>query len=80
MTSHAPDTERDKHVTGVGECAEGKYYASPPRSEIGAVCASERSYGSARGATSDGRPYRECAEHVRQLEGESPFHNLMEVK
>ena len=21
-----------------------------------------------------------CAEHVRQLEGESPFHNLMEVK
>jgi hypothetical protein len=22
----------------------------------------------------------ECAEHVRQLEGESPFHNLMEVK
>jgi len=23
---------------------------------------------------------RECAEHVRQLEGESPFHNLMEVK
>jgi hypothetical protein len=33
-----------------------------------------------RGAISDGRPYRECAEHVRQLEGESPFHNLMEVK
>jgi hypothetical protein len=25
-------------------------------------------------------PYPECAEHVRQLEGESPFHNLMEVK
>jgi len=25
-------------------------------------------------------PYAECAEHVRQLEGESPFHNLMEVK
>ena len=24
--------------------------------------------------------YAECAEHVRQLEGESPFHNLMEVK
>jgi predicted dehydrogenase len=24
--------------------------------------------------------YRECAEHVRQLEGESPFDNLMEVK
>jgi len=21
-----------------------------------------------------------CAEHVRQLEGESPFYNLMEVK
>ena len=29
-------------------------------SEIGAVCASERSYGSAIGATSDGRPYRDC--------------------
>jgi hypothetical protein len=28
----------------------------------------------------DWRPYRECAEHVRQLEGESPFYNLMEVK
>src|SRR5664280_2693058 len=28
-------------------------------SEIRAVCASERSYGSARGATSDGRPYRD---------------------
>jgi len=25
-------------------------------------------------------PWPECAEHVRQLEGESPFHNLMEVK
>ena len=25
-------------------------------------------------------PYPDCAEHVRQLEGESPFHNLMEVK
>ena len=24
--------------------------------------------------------YDGCAEHVRQLEGESPFHNLMEVK
>ena len=24
--------------------------------------------------------YYLCAEHVRQLEGESPFHNLMEVK
>ena len=23
---------------------------------------------------------KKCAEHVRQLEGESPFHNLMEVK
>jgi CTP:molybdopterin cytidylyltransferase MocA len=30
-----------------------------------------------------GRPVplcRLCAEHVRQLEGESPFDNLMEVK
>jgi len=26
------------------------------------------------------RPCVLCAEHVRQLEGESPFHNLMEVK
>jgi uncharacterized protein (DUF736 family) len=25
-------------------------------------------------------PFIMCAEHVRQLEGESPFHNLMEVK
>ena len=25
-------------------------------------------------------PIPMCAEHVRQLEGESPFHNLMEVK
>jgi hypothetical protein len=25
-------------------------------------------------------PFFMCAEHVRQLEGESPFHNLMEVK
>ncbi len=39
-----------------------------------------RTYGSVRGAVSNDRPYRECAEHVRQLEGESPFHNLMEVK
>jgi hypothetical protein len=37
-------------------------------------------YGSVRGAMGNRRPYRECAEHVRQLEGESPFHNLMEVK
>jgi hypothetical protein len=27
-----------------------------------------------------GRPFSWCAEHVRQLEGESPFDNLMEVK
>jgi hypothetical protein len=25
-------------------------------------------------------PFYLCAEHVRQLEGESPFDNLMEVK
>jgi hypothetical protein len=25
-------------------------------------------------------PYFLCAEHARQLEGESPFDNLMEVK
>ena len=34
----------------------------------------------AAGTASNVRPYRECAEHVRQLEGESPFDNLMEVK
>ena len=39
-----------------------------------------RMYGSVRGAMGNHCPYRECAEHVRQLEGESPFHNLMEVK
>jgi hypothetical protein len=33
-----------------------------------------------QGSAGDRRPYAECAEHVRQLEGESPFHNLMEVK
>jgi len=37
-----------------------------------------RTCGFVRGAVSNGRPYRECAEHVRQLEGESPFHNLMD--
>jgi hypothetical protein len=26
------------------------------------------------------RGFLSCAEHVRQLEGESPFDNLMEVK
>jgi hypothetical protein len=31
------------------------------------------------GRTSDRPPYPDCAEHVRQLEGESPFDNLMEV-
>jgi hypothetical protein len=39
-----------------------------------------RTYGSVRGVPGNRHPYRECAEHVRQLEGESPFHNLMEVK
>jgi hypothetical protein len=29
---------------------------------------------------SDVRAFLLCAEHVRQLEGESPFDNLMEVK
>ena len=52
----------------------------PPVSEIKAVCAKERTYGSVRGAAGNRCPYRECAEHVRQLEGESPFDNLMEVK
>src|ERR1035441_11017756 len=41
-------------------------------SEIRAVCASERSYGSARGATSDGRPYRDYIESTpRYQSGES---------
>ena len=42
--------------------------------------ANQRPYGSVRGVRGDPHPYRECAEHVRQLEGESPFDNLMEVK
>jgi hypothetical protein len=33
-------------------------------SEIRAVCANERSYGSARGATSDNRPYRDLIEEA----------------
>jgi hypothetical protein len=33
------------------------------------------------GQAADGvLPFFLCAEHVRQLEGESPFDNLMEVK
>ena len=32
------------------------------------------------GSAGDRRPYPECAEHAQQLEGESPFDNLMEVK
>src|ERR1700681_2809146 len=32
------------------------------------------------GRTSDRPPYPDCAEHVRQLEGESPFDNVMDVK
>jgi hypothetical protein len=28
----------------------------------------------------EARGFLMCAEHVRQLEGESPFDNLMEVK
>ena len=31
-------------------------------------------------ACPSGRAFFVCAEHVRQLEGESPFDNLMEVK
>jgi hypothetical protein len=27
-----------------------------------------------------GRPFSLCAEHLRQLDGDSPFHNPMEVK
>jgi hypothetical protein len=38
-----------------------------------------RMYGGV-GGESDRPPYPDCAEHVRQLEGESPFDNLMEVK
>jgi len=32
------------------------------------------------GSAGDRRPYPECAEHAQQLEGASPFDNLMEVK
>ncbi len=35
---------------------------------------------SLKAAPIEGRPFYLCAEHVRQLEGESPFDNLMEVK
>jgi len=36
--------------------------------------------GDGRWPTADAVGYYLCAEHVRQLEGESPFDNLMEVK
>lgn len=39
-----------------------------------------RGHGGMAGAAGDHRPYAECAEHVPQLEGESPFHSLMDVK
>jgi len=39
-----------------------------------------RSYGSVRGVAGNRYPYRECAEHVRQLGGESPLDSLMEAK
>jgi hypothetical protein len=38
-----------------------------------------RTYGSEGGGSLD-LPTPMCAEHVRQLGGESPLHNLMEVK
>ena len=59
---HQPSThstQSEERVPGVGGVRGKQYDASPPLSEIRAVCVSERSYGSARGATSDGRPYRD---------------------
>jgi len=39
-----------------------------------------RMYGGVTGKAGDGLPMSMCAEHVRQLGGESPLLNLMEVK
>jgi hypothetical protein len=36
--------------------------------------------GPTRRRSREASPYPDCAEHVRQLEGESPFDNLVEVK
>jgi hypothetical protein len=62
-----------KNVTRPKERANGKLGRQLSVAKV-------RPHGSVRGAASNRCHYRECAEHVRQLEGESPFHNLMEVK
>jgi hypothetical protein len=62
QVQHAPDTERDSRVTGAGGCAESEFLiACRQSSEIRAVCANERSYGSVRGAISNDRPYRDLS-------------------
>jgi hypothetical protein len=56
--SHVPDSERCTRVPGARRCA-ACLPVVPPLSEIRAVCANERTYGSVRGAAGDRCPYRD---------------------
>jgi hypothetical protein len=65
---HAPDTERATSVPGAGGCAES-FALRRQSSEIRAVCANERTYGSVRGAAGNRCPYRDrfCWGEARQV-------------
>ena len=61
---HVPDTVPGKRITGAGARTEGRE-ASRQTSEVGAVMRASRTYGSMRGAPSNGRPYRNRAMQAR---------------
>ncbi len=60
---YAPDTERGSCIPRVGECAESRPVSRVSLrrqvSEIRAVCANERPYGSVRGVPGNWYPYRD---------------------
>jgi len=54
---HGADTERGTRVTGLAGAEKRVLDRFAAIIRVRAVCANERSYGSARGETSDNRPY-----------------------
>src|ERR1700716_704428 len=58
-STHVPDTEPDRHVTGAGAHTEGRKRTTVRRhTQGGSRMRESRTYGFVRGALSNERPYR----------------------
>lgn len=71
--AHSASRSLDPIPTGAASLSPATLRRPP--SKVGAVCAKVRSYGSVRGAASDGRPYRDSSEKALFLENPTNHNN-----